>query len=248
MAYNLKIWEDLTSDERKAYKIFEAWKIFSIKSGIKPIYLNALPLAESKVSLTLEYDGKYPADKIREHKNWKFFTETYELYKEDALFNPYTFMRSIYNRFPKGEYIPPAKLKTKEAKKCYYQYKMDMEQLSQPSDENNRILVSISETHRSIKDRLHKQSKLTIEDLDNFFNKSIENSCFSIGILLSIHKMLSPYYLAVSRSFERAYFNMDADVQIEILDAQKYNNFRSFVKINTKIYTFIKEVFGEDIL
>ena len=249
MAYNPQIWEDLTKDERMAYKIYEAWRSLSLKNGVGIQYLSALPSAESKVLLDPDRDyGKYPGDKIREHKNFPIFLQIWEMYRDDELFDPHVFVTAIMKGYDKNKYLPPGTLKTKKAKEYYLQYRADMEQLSEFTDDEKIIKQNVVGTHNAIKTRLQTKGKLTQQDLHRFFNEPLEDVQMSLGMILAIHKMLSPHYLSVSKSFETAWSNADVDVQEEMFEANKYDNFRSFVKINTKLYVFIKEVFGSDII
>ena len=61
-------------------------------------------------------------------------------------------------------------------------------------------------------------------------------------------EMISPYYLAVSKSFEIAYLAADKDIQDEIMTIDNLDTYRALVRIKTRIHSFAKKVFGDDIV
>jgi hypothetical protein len=60
--------------------------------------------------------------------------------------------------------------------------------------------------------------------------------------------MISPFYLCVSKSFEIAYRNADKDVQDEIMSESRYSTLRTLVLLKTKVHSFAKKVFNDDII
>ena len=92
-------------------------------------------------------------------------------------------------------------------------------------------------------------SELSQKDIVGFFNNKEDGSLFSKGVLFAMYQMLSPYYLAISKTFEKVYLNLDKDSQDEIINKEKYYNLRTLIKIKyNKAYMFAKKAIGSDII
>jgi hypothetical protein len=110
-----------------------------------------------------------------------------------------------------------------------------------------RIMTGIQRTYKLIQ-RKYNGRELTKEDLHDFFNKPKDNSILSEGLLYCMQEMISPYYFAVSKSFLRAYKNSDQDIRDEILPLDRLKDMATLVRAKTRVYEFVKKVFGDDIL
>lgn len=243
MRYTEEIWEDLTYKEKQIYHLYEAFQRQTRKNGQRNIWL---PQANSKSYFIYERDGRYPGDKIREAKNWKYFKELYEIYQNDKLFDPHTFMEAIFRRLRKNSSYFPSRLNTKLNRNYYKEYRMKLKMSSHETEEK-KIMRDFINTYKFISKRLNK-SKLKQEDLYQFFNKIKDNSIISDGVFCSIQKMVSPFYLVLSKSFDKAYFNSDKDIQEEIINKERFQHLRGLMRLKTKIYKFARQVFKEDII
>lgn len=243
MKYTKEIWYDMSYRERQIYHIYEAFQKRTNKRGQTQKWL---PQANSKGFYDYERDGKYPGDKIREAKNWKYFEDVYEEYEDDQLFDPEIFMDAIFRRLAKKDHIFPAQLRTKINRDYYKDYRMKLRMTSNTTKEKE-MMGDIINTYKFIRRRLNKE-ELTFQDLNKFFNNTEDNIIVSDGLFCCIHEMISPFYYVVSKSFQTAYNNSDIDIQEEIITQEEYNHLRGLVKIKTRVYEFIKKVFKEDII
>lgn len=247
MNYNKQIWNDLEKDERKAYKLYECFQKKMLDRGDKRKFL---PSASSKFSDRDQYlidEGEmYPADKIRNAKNFKYFLEVIHMYEDQETFDPYLFIEAVFRRIGKHERIYPAQLKTKANQQYYKDFRVKSKMSSEVSQEK-QIMIDIMNTYKTICRRLGKDV-LTFEDLYSFFNDVKDNNVISEGILFCIQEMISPFYFTVSVSFEEAWINLDQDIKDEIMSEDKYNNIRGVVNLKTRLYNFNKKLFGKDII
>ena len=243
MNYNEDIWSDLTWEEKQVYHLYEAFQKRTSKRGQN---IRWLPQATSKSTYDYDRDGKYPGDKIRESKNWKYFTETWEMFKDNPGFDPEIFMDAVFRNVLKGKNITPAQLRTKKVAEQYKDYRMKLKMSDKISDEKI-IMRDLVNTYKYISKKMNK-SVLTKEDLYDFFNSIQDNNVISEGVFACINEMISPYYMVMSRSFENAYADLDEDIRDEIMPFNKYMHLRSFVKLKKRVHVFAKKVFGDDIV
>lgn len=240
--YNEEIWRDLTYDEKMAYKIAEEFTRKTKKNGQ---YNKWIASAESKPRIDPDSD-EWPGDKIRNSKNFKYFMDVWEMYKDDPNFDVRIFMDSVFHHLRSGTKIYPAQLRTKKLYNNYKEYRMKLK-MGEKVGSVKRIMEDLVRTHKNISRALDKKN-LTEDDLYNFFNKPKEGEVISEGLFLAINEMLSPYYMAVSKSFRKAYFSADKDVQEEIIDEDKLNNLKTLVKLKTRVHGFAIKIFGKDIM
>jgi len=243
MKYNEDIWSDLTWEEKQIYYIYEAFQKRTSKKGSRIKWLSQ---ATSKSSYDYDRDGKYPGDKIRESKNWKYFCDVWEIFKDSASFDPEIFMDSVFRHLPKEKNIAPAQLRTKKIIQQYKDYRMKLKMSDNISDEK-QMMRDIINTYKFIQRKLNKD-ELSQSDIYNFFNSVKDSNVISLGLFSCINEMISPFYMAVSKSFEDAYVSSDEDIREEIMPFEKYQKLRALVTMKTRVYQFAKKVFGKDII
>lgn len=236
---NMDIWSDMTSEERSIYYIAEAYMKFAKSRGD---FRKHIPSARVR-TIT---DEDHPADKIRNHKNWKYFEKVWERFKNDQSFDPEIYLESISRHLYKDQQIYPAQLATRKNIDNYIEYRQSLK-LTTNTDDTKRVMEGITQTYKLISRKMGV-SKLSREDLYNFFNTPKDNSIVSEGVLFCIQQMISPYYYAVSKSFLTAYRNSDKEIQDEILPLDRLKDMSTLVKSKTRIYSFVKKIFGEDII
>jgi hypothetical protein len=241
--YNPKIWADMTQDERNTYYIAEAYMRFAKSRGD---HRKHLPTVEAKNCPDYDRDGIYPADKIRNHKNWQYFERVWENFKHDQSFDPEIYLESISKHLAKNQQIYPSQLATKKNIQNYKSYRQSIK-IRSNTDDVKRVMTGITQTYKLISRKMGL-SKLTKEDLYSFFNEPKDGSLISDGLLFCMQEMISPYYFSVSKAFLRAYKNSDKDIQEEIISLDRLKDMAVLVKTNSRIYTFVCQVFGDDIL
>lgn len=242
LRYNEEIWSDLTYDEKMAYKIADEFSKRARKIGLHNKWIAS---AESKVRIPEDSDER-PGDKIRNSKNFKYFMDVWNMYKSDQNFDIVIFMDAVFRTLPRGKKIYPAQLRTKKLYSSYKEYRMRLK-MSERVGSIKRIMEDLVRSYKTISKKLDKKD-LTEEDLDRFFNEIPEGQLVSEGMFYAMQEMLSPYYLAVSKSFRKAYFNADKDIQDEIIDKDKLENIKALVRLKTRVHGFAKRIFGKDIL
>lgn len=243
MNYNPEIWSDLDQEEKKAYHLYEAFQKQTNKLGLKQKWL---PQATAKSCYDYDRDGKYPGDKIREAKNWRYFVETCEIFQNYPDFEPEIFVEAVFRTLMKGQRVYPAQLRTKKAIDAYNEYRMKMKMTTSISDEK-RMMEDIANTFKYIKKKI-KKDEIDTNDLYRFFNEVEDNNVISEGIRSCILEMISPFYFSISKSFRIAFNNSDQDIKDEIISEQKLNNIAALVKMKTHAYKIAKKLFGNDIL
>ena len=242
LRYNEEIWSDLTYDEKMAYKIADEFAKRARKIGMQRKWIAS---AESKVNIHPDSDER-PGDKIRNSKNFKYFMDVWNMYKNDQNFDIVIFMDAVFRTIPRGKQIYPAQLRTKKLYSAYKEYRMRLK-MSEKVGSVKRIMEDLVRSYKTISKKMDKKN-LTEEDLDRFFNEIPEGQLVSEGMFYAMQEMLSPYYLAVSKSFRKAYFNADKDIQDEIIDKDKLENIKALVRLKTRVHGFAKRIFGKDIL
>ena len=238
---NPEIWGDMTYDEKQAYKIYEAFQRKTIKRGIKNKWL---PSIYTKQCPNEERDGLRPADHIRQSKNWPYFFECWEIYSEDQFFDIGNFIDSIFRNMTSAEKIFPSQLRTKKIQTQYKDYRMKLKMSTTISTEK-KMMQDIATTFKFIRNRA---SGSDIDSLWSFFHDIKEGMYISDGVLCTIQEMISPFYYTISKSFIKAYYNLDKDIQEEIISHQEFTHIQSLVKIKIPVYKFAKELFGDDII
>lgn len=243
MKYTEEIWQDLDWDEKSAYHIYEEFQKATIGKGVHTKWISS---ADSKSFYDYDRDGKYPGDKIRESKNWQYFVDVWEKFKEDQMFDPHVFIEAVFRRLSNDKTIVPAQLRTKANYDYYKDYRLKLKMGEKVSDEK-QILTDIATTYKLLQRKIGKQD-INEDDLFSFFNDLKDNSLISEGIFLCIQEMISPYYYAVSRSFLNAYLNSDKDIKDEISSEERLINISAIVRSKTRVYQFLKKIFNKDIV
>lgn len=242
MRYNEEIWRDLSYDEKMAYKIADQ---FTKKTKARGQYNRWIASAESKVNIHPDSEER-PGDKIRNSKNFKYFEEVWDMYKNDPNFDIMIFIDSVFHNITPGKKIYPAQLKTKRAYNDYKQYRMKMK-LGEKIGPSKQIMEGLASTYKLISRKLDKK-KLSEDDLNRFFNEVEDGEVISPGMFYAIQEMISPFYMSVSKSFRKAYFNADPDIQQEIIDEDKLENLKALVRLKSRVHGFAMKLFGSDIL
>lgn len=240
--YNEEIWRDLSYDEKMAYKIADEFTKFARKRGQ---YNKWIASAESKPRIDPDSDER-PGDKIRNSKNFKYFLDVWEMYKQDPNFDIRIFMESVFHHIPTHKKIFPAQLRTKKNYTNYKEYRQRLK-MGEKVGSVKRIMEDYVRTYKNISRSLDKKT-LTEDDLYNFFNTVPEGEILSPGMFLAINGMISPYYMAISKSFRNAYFNADPDIQDEIISKDKIDNIKNLVKLKSRLHGFAMKIFGKDII
>lgn len=235
---NPLIWADMTLDERSTYYIAEAYMKFAKSRGD---FRKHIPSARVKT-----ITDERPADKIRNHKNWKYFQKVWERFENDQAFDADIYLESIARHLPKAQMIFPAQLATKKNIKDYLEYRQSLK-LTSHADTTKQIMEDVMQTYKLISRKIGT-TKITREQLYDFFNTTKDNNIISEGLLFCIQEMISPYYYSVSRSFLTAYKNSDKEIQEEIKPLDRLKDMSLLVKSNDRVYSFVKKVFGEDII
>lgn len=242
LRYNDEIWSDLTYDEKMAYKLADEFAKSARKIGMHRKWIAS---AESKVNIHPDSDER-PGDKIRNSKNFQYFVDVWEMYKSDQNFDISIFIDSVFRNLPRDKKIYPAQLRTKRIYNNYKEYRMRLK-MSERVGSVKRIMEDMVRSYKTISKKVGKK-ELTDEDLDRFFNEIPDGQLVSEGLFFAMQEMLSPYYLAVSKSFRKAYFNADKDIQEEIIDKDKLENIKALVRLKTRVHGFARRIFGKDIL
>lgn len=243
MNYNEDIWSDLEWEEKQIYHLYEA---FQKKTSNRGNHIKWISQATSKSPYDYDRDGKYPGDKIRESKNWKYFSEVWEIFKDTPSFDVEIFMDSVFRHIARDKSIAPAQLRTKKIIQQYKEYRMKLKMSDNISDEK-QLMRAMTNSYKFISRKLNK-NKLNFDDIYSFFNDVKDNNIVSVGVFSCINEMISPFYMAVSKSFEDAYTSVDEDIREEIMPFEKYQRLRALVKLKTRVYSFTKKIFGEDIV
>ncbi len=238
---NTYIWGDLSYDEKQAYHIYEAFQKQTNKRGDKNVWL---PSIYSKFNPDPDRDDLRPGDIIRQSKNWSYFVECWDKYKEDENFDINNFIDSVFRNLNKSEKIFPAQLKTKKVYEQYHDYRMKLKMTKTISTEK-KMMQDIANTFKFMRNRIGDCEYSTIW---SWFHDVKNGQYISDGVLCAIQEMISPFYFTISKSFIKAYHQLDKDIQDEILDGQEFVHIQVLVKIKSPVYVFAKELFGDDII
>lgn len=238
---NPNIWGDMVYDEKQAYRLYEAFQKHTNKRGVK---MKWLPSVYKKNAPNEERDEMRPADPIRSSKNWKYFVECWELYVEDENFDINNFMDSIFRNMTSIEKIFPTQLRTKKIKQQYLDYRMKLKMTKVISTEK-KMLEDLATSFRYIRNRIGDCEYSTLWE---WFNNPKDGMYLADGMVCAIQEMISPFYYTISKSFIKAYYNSDKDIQEEIISSKDFAHIQSLVKIKSPVYNFAKKIFGNDII
>lgn len=256
--YNPLIWSDLTMDEKKTYQLYEefqkAYNRLATEKKLRPMIW--LPSAYKKTCHIYERDGKYPADDIRESRHWKIFTQIYEKYKHYDGFDATVFITGVFHFRTDLKSISPAILLSHESYKAYIEYikKIVADAQSGGRDATRKqVFNSIYGTRITINQllKIPKNEVPSREMLEKFFTvKKEKDSILPKGIVYCIHGMISPYYLALSKTFRKIYPDLDPDVKAEIgfETEDDFEVYAGLVRTCKENYDNLKIMFGDDII
>ncbi len=236
-------------DEKLTYQIYEEFQKQYNNTATEK-HLSPMTWLPSATKKTVDPDD--PAGDIRSNKHWKVFTEVYEKYKNYDSFDPAIFVKAVFYYRDQFKKIYPGMLTTHEAYKAYIEYMNKLIAEAKSGGTSEEIARSLTGTKETIC-RLLKIPRSEVpsyESLYKLFNEVPTGSLVPIGIVYCIHGMLSPYYLATSKSFRKAWKNLDPDIKAEI-GFESEDDFEPYVGLIRqipKVYNISKTIFGEDIL
>jgi hypothetical protein len=230
----------ITFDERQAWKIYEAFRGVCQARNVKNLW-QVTNLGQSGSLDPRNFD------RVRNHRNWRHYLETWLRFRRYRGFRARDLMEAVFRGISADDKVYPGMLNTASAEKAYIKH-MEAQEASAKGqyEEVQRIEDWLTSTHRAIRSRL---GDLTVEKLWSFFNTPKEGVKIAEGMVLAIHNMLSFYYLAMSKAFETAWRNANDELRSEIaLDEQKAQLIRARVRMNERLYSCVRRLFGEDIL
>lgn len=181
----------------------------------------------------------------REHKNWRHFEAVYDRYENDTTFDAYMFMESQFRNMTKGKTIYPAQLKTKAAEDRYHEHREAIK-VKDTSSKTEQIIQSLAATFKFLK-KWWKRNNLMMDDYASFFKKD-EGELISIGMSFCMQGMISKYFMAVSKHFNREYRGLDPDYKWEVITPNDLKSYRIALKLDEEAYDFAKELFNGEIL
>lgn len=221
---NSSVLSDFSLHEKKAYEIAQVFQNETRKRGDVRIWL------------------PNDSEAIRKSKNFKWFLETWDKYKDEQNFDAYIFIESVFKGLKDGDKIFPAQLKTKKAYEKYREHKMSLKMTKKISTDK-KILGDIYQTFKFLRTKIEE---VNYENLRNVFFNAGDNY-ISDGVFYAMQNMLSPFYLSVSRSFHEVYEELDLDIKQEIIDKEDLISIGAFIRMKEEIYDFNKKLFKDDI-
>lgn len=217
---------DFTKKDYEVWQIYQAYEHFAKKNGDYRKYLST-------------------KNDPREHKNWQHFEAVFERYKEDSTFDRYIFMEAQFRNMTKGKTIYPAQLKTKTAENRYHEHREAIK-IKDHSSKTENIIQSLAATFKFLK-KWWKQNGLMMDDYASFFSKADEE-LISTGMAFCMQGMISKYFMAVSKHFNREYHSLDSDYKWEVVTPDELKSYRIALRLDEDAYDFAKELFNGEIL
>ena len=92
-----------------------------------------------------------------------------------------------------------------------------------------------------------KKNNLAKNDFESFFKKD-PNEIIGSGMSMCIQGVISKYFMAVSKHFNRAYNKLDSDIKYDIIAPEELKKYRIQLRLNKPAYIFAKEIFKGEIL
>lgn len=252
--YNPEIWSDMTYEEKMAYHIYEEFqKEYNRMVAQKKLPARIwLPSASRKMVTDFDRDGKYPADFIREHKNWETFVKVYEKYQHMSTFDPVIFMKGAFYYRDNMLKIYPSMLLTDTVDKSYHAYIEKIVTEARMGGTDEEVITGLKGTRRAICKLLKIPDNETpdFQDIYDLFNDTPKGHIVSRGISFALSGMFSLYYLAISKSFNSVYEKLDQDIKSEIgFDSREdMEPFIGVVRQFPRVLQAAKLLFGDDII
>lgn len=223
----MEIWQkfNFTVREKEIYEIAQVYQKFNKKRG------------DFKKYLPIKTDP-------RESKNWKYFEQLYSIFESDSTFDIYIFMEAQYRNLEKTKVLYPAQLKTKSAIEKYKEHR-ENKKMVDVTTETERMLINITNTYKFLK-KWWKRKELPINDYESFFAVKT-GEIVSEGFSYCLQGMISKYFMATSKTFNKYYQRLDPDVKWEIIPPDELKSYRMTLKLNEEAWEFTKEIFGQEV-
>jgi hypothetical protein len=180
----------------------------------------------------------------RKSKYWTYFEQVIENFKNETTFDPYFFMEAQYRNLSKDKILWPAQLKTKEAIKKYKEHRQS-QMIIDYTSETEKIIYNLATTCKLIIN-WWKRNKKSKNDYYSFFLEKKSDSIISEGVNYCLQGMISKYFMAVSKHFEKAYKELDPDIKWEIIEPDDLKAYRINLKTNKEAYDFAVDIFGSE--
>lgn len=224
----MEVWQkwNFNLKEKSIWELAQAYHSYNKKRGL---YRNFLP---SKTD-------------PRESKNWKYFEQVYTIFENDPTFDPYLFIEAQYRNIGKDKALYPAQLKTKKAIENYKEHRDNSKIIDRNSD-TERILINLTDTYKFLK-KWWKNNGLKIGDYESFFAIK-DGEIISDGMSYCIQGMISKYFMAVSKTFNKYYYRLDPDIKWEIIPPKELKSYRVHLKLDEDAWDFAKDVFKDEVI
>jgi len=223
----MEIWQkwEFSLKEKQIWEFAQIYHSFNKKRGM---YKKLLPIKSDP----------------RESKNWKYFEQAYNNFENDSTFDPYIFMEAQYRNLSKDKVLYPAQLKTKTAIEKYKEHR-NSKKLSDENSDTEKILINLANTYKFLK-KWWKRNEKEIGDYESFFKIS-EEEFISEGLSYCIQGMVSKYFMAVSKTFNKYYHKLDTDIKWEIIEPDRLKSYRIHLKLNQDAWEFAKDIFKGEV-
>lgn len=223
----MKIYEQFSFSKKdyEIWQIYKAYEFYAKKNGDYRKYLSS-------------------KNDPRKHKNWANFESVFDRYEKDTSFDPFIFMESQFRNVQKGKTIYPAQLKTTAAEKRYHSHR-DAVKISDTSNKTEQIIQSLAATFKFLK-KWWKQNNFQMDDYASFFSKD-PGELISTGMAFCMQGMISKYFMATSRHFNKEYNDLDVDYKWEVITPNDLKSYRISLKLDEEAYDFAKELFNGEI-
>lgn len=216
---------DFSKKDYEIWQIYKAYELFAKKNGDYRKYLST-------------------KNDPREHKNWTHFEAVYERYKDDTVFDANIFMESQFRSVEKGKTIFPAQLKTTVAEKKYHEHREALK-IQDTNSKTEQIVQSLAATFKFLK-KWWKRKGLMMDDYASFFKKE-EGEFISEGMSFCMQGMISKYFMAASKHFNREYVSLDPDYKWEVITPSELKSYRIALKLDEEAMGFARQLFNNEV-
>lgn len=223
----MEVWQEwkFNLKEKQIWELAQAYHAFNQKRGM---HRKFLPTKSDP----------------RESKNWKYFEQVYENFKDDSTFDPHMFIEAQYRSIGKDKVLYPAQLKTKVAIDKYHEHRNNNRVIDRNSD-TERILINLASTYKFLK-KWWKNHEKQRGDYESFFRIE-EGELISDGFSYCVQGMISKYFMAVSKTFNKYYHRLDPDMKWEIIPPDELKSYRVKLKLNDDAWDFAKDIFKGEV-
>lgn len=224
----MELWEKyrFTIREKKIWELAKAYIQINKKRGN---FINFLPTSSDP----------------RKSKYWPYFEQAFSIFENESTFDPYMFVEAQYRNVPKDKILYPAQFKTKVAIENYREHR-EAVKIKDEVSETERILINLANTYKFFK-KWWKKNELQKNDYESFFAPK-DGEFICEGMNYCIQGFLSKYFLAVSKTFNKYYKQLDPDVKYEIIDPEELKEYRVTIRLNKDAYDFAKEIFLDEVV